>query len=114
MNFIEKKADMAVASIPHTVHIPYAVLKNNRKSNFNVKSFVEKPTQTYYANAGIYIIKKEIIDRIPCDTFYNATDLLDDLLANNFNVIHNPIYGYWIDIGRPEDYAKAEEIVKHL
>ena len=110
-NFIDENADMAVATIPYTVKIPYAIFEKDKKL---IKGYQEKPNNTYYANAGIYLLKKEFINLIPNDTLFNATDLIDIFLQQSLKVIHNPIVGYWIDIGRIEDYQKAKEIHRHL
>ena len=47
-----------VASIPYEVNLPYAIFDADDR---NVSAFKEKPNYTYFANAGIYLIKKEII-----------------------------------------------------
>jgi dTDP-glucose pyrophosphorylase len=109
--FKEEDADMAVAAIPYNINIPYAILGYEGDQ---IKSFQEKPSFTHYANAGIYIIKKELIGKIPVDTFFNTTDLLEVLLAENRKVIKYPIIGYWIDIGKHEDFNKAQEFAKHI
>ncbi len=111
LSFINENADMAVASIPYSVDIPYAIMELNDNC---ITSFKEKPKNTYYANAGIYLIKKEIVSMIPKNSFSNATDLMDGILAINGRLIHHPITGYWIDIGKHDDYNKAKEIIKHL
>ena len=51
---------------------------------------------------------------IPKDTFFNATDFMDRLIAEGRNVIRYPLSGYWIDIGNKQEYAKAQDLVKHL
>jgi NDP-sugar pyrophosphorylase family protein len=79
-----------------------------------VISFKEKPNYTYYANAGIYLIKKEILDVIPKETVFNATDLLDEVIADNKRLIHYPIRGYWLDIGKHEDFEKAMRDIEHI
>jgi len=109
--FLEKEADMAIATVPYTVSIPYAIL--NEQDGF-IRSFKEKPSNTHYANAGIYLIKKELISRIPKNQFYNTTDLMQYAIESNKKIIHNPLVGYWIDIGKNEDLIRAQEIVKHL
>jgi NDP-sugar pyrophosphorylase family protein len=109
--FEKADANMAVASIPYSVDIPYAIMELNDDC---ITSFKEKPKNTYYANAGIYLIKKENLLLIPKDTFFNSTDLMDSILAKNGKLIHSPITGYWIDIGKHDDYNKAKEIIKHL
>ncbi|PCJ84837.1 MAG: nucleotidyltransferase [Flavobacteriales bacterium] len=111
LTFIEKKADMAVASIPYKIRVPYATLEVNDNI---VNSFKEKPTFTYYSNAGIYLMKKELVDFIPKNTRFDATDLMEKVIAEKLKLISYPILGYWLDIGRPEDYEKAQEDIKHL
>ncbi|WP_316763108.1 nucleotidyltransferase family protein [Pedobacter aquatilis] len=104
LEFIKLDADLAVLTIPYQVNIPYAVLETN---NGNVKSFREKPTYTYYSNGGIYLIKKEMLQYIPENTFFNATDLMEELIKNELKVISFPFSGYWLDVGKHEDFEKA-------
>ncbi len=111
MAFKESNADMAIASIPYTVNIPYAIFELKKKQ---VISFKEKPANTHYANAGIYLLRKEMVDAIPYNQFYNTTDLMQHSINNKKRIIHNPLIGYWIDIGKHEDLIKAQEIVKHI
>lgn len=111
IDFQTTSADMAVASIPYTVDIPYAIME---LTDNVITSFKEKPKNTYYANAGIYLIRKKSLFYIPKKTFFNATDLMDSIIRNKGKLIHSPITGYWIDIGKHDDYNKAREIIKHL
>lgn len=111
VNFIELNADFAVVTIPYKVDIPYAVLETN---NGHVMSFKEKPSYTYYSNGGIYLMKKSILNYIPKNTFYNSTDLMDHLIRNGKKVISYHFAGYWLDIGKTEDYAKAQRDIKIL
>lgn len=109
--FIIKQADFAVLTIPYQVSIPYAVLETNEG---NVKSFKEKPTYTYYSNGGVYLMKREILKFIPKDTFFDATDLMEELIKNNLKVISFPFSGYWLDVGKHEDFKKAQEDIKYI
>lgn len=111
LDFLEKEADMAVVTIPYQVNIPYAVMET---VNNHVVSFKEKPTYTYYSNGGIYIIKKEVLSKIPKDTFFDATDLMEQVIQEGGKLISYPVRQYWLDIGKPEDYKKAQEDIKHL
>lgn len=110
--FLKEGADMVIASTSYHVDIPYAVLEV--KNNSQVSSLKEKPRYTYYSNAGIYIFKKEFLNLIPEGEFFNVTDLIDRLLELNKKVISFPIMGYWLDIGKHEDFVKAQEDIKHL
>lgn len=111
VHFREHDADMSVAAVPYTVSIPYGIFDLEGR---NIQGVKEKPSYNYYANAGIYLLKKEIIDLIPDNKFFNATDLIELLINKGYKVIRFPLTGYWIDIGKPEDYKKAQELVKHL
>jgi NDP-sugar pyrophosphorylase family protein len=103
---------MAVAAVPYYVDIPYAVLETNIDNE--VLSLKEKPRYIYYSNAGIYLFKKELINLIPKDEFFNATDLMEKVIAEGRKLINFPILNYWLDIGKMPDYLKAQEDIKHL
>lgn len=111
ISYKDSGADMSIATTSYNVNIPYAVLD---VENGNVKSFKEKPTYTYYSNAGIYLIKKDLIKEIPENEFYNATDLISKLITQKRNVVTYSILGYWLDVGKHEDYNKAQEDIKHI
>lgn len=111
LHFKEHEADMSVAAIPYSVSVPYGIFELNGR---NIKGIHEKPTYNYYANAGIYLIKRKLLDRIPDNIFFNATDFIEVLIREQMKVVRYPITGYWIDIGKHEDYKKAQELVKHL
>lgn len=107
----EHDAEMSVAAVPYTVSIPYGIFDLEGR---NIQGLIEKPTYNYYANAGIYLIKREVLDLIPDDTFFNATDLIEKLISEGKKVIRFPLNGTWIDIGNPQEYQKANELVKHI
>ncbi len=111
LHFKEHEADMSVAAVPYTVSVPYGIFDLEGR---NIQGLIEKPTYNYYANAGIYLIKRSALDMIPEDTFFNATDLIEKLIADGKKVIRFPLNGTWIDIGNPQEYQKANELVKHL
>ena len=110
-HFIEKDADMLVAAIPYSINVPYGIFDLD---GWNIKGIKEKPTYNYYANAGIYLIKKNLLNLIPDGVFFNATDFMDLLVSKGKTVVRYPLVGYWIDIGKPEDYRKAQDLVKHI
>ena len=111
LDFLKQEADLAVLSIPYQVSIPYAVLET---SNGQIKSFKEKPTYTYYSNGGVYLLKKEMLNFIPKNSFFNATDLIEELIKNNQKVVSFPFSGYWLDVGKHEDFEKAQIDIKHI
>lgn len=111
LHFQQHDAEMSVAAIPYNVSIPYGILDLDGR---NIHGLLEKPKYTYYANAGIYLIKRSALNEIPEDTFFNATDLVEKLIAEGKTVIRYPLNGTWIDIGNPQEYQKANDLVKHL
>ena len=111
LHFQHHDAEMSVAAIPYDVSIPYGILDLDGR---NVQGLLEKPKYNYYANAGIYLIKRRALDEIPVDTFFNATDLIEKLIGEGKKVIRYPLNGTWIDIGNPQEYQKAKDLVKHL
>lgn len=111
LHFMENDADMSAVAVPYTISIPYGVFDLDGRV---VKGVQEKPILNYYANAGIYLFKRKFLDFIPEGEFFNATDLIDVLVEKGHKVVRFPLTGYWIDIGKHEEYKKAQELVKHL
>ena len=111
LHFKEHDAEMSVAAVPYTVSVPYGIFDLDGRE---IQGLIEKPTYNYYANAGIYLIKSSALNEIPDETFFNATDLIEKLIAEGKKVIRFPLNGTWIDIGNPQEYKKANELVKHI
>ena len=110
LHFKEHDADMSVAAVSYDVSVPYGILDLEGR---NIKGVLEKPTYNYFANAGIYLIKKEMLGLIPNDIVFNATDLIELLVKNSKKVVRFPLNGTWIDIGNPQEYQKAKDLLKH-
>ena len=111
LHFQSHDAEMSVAAVPYNVSIPYGILDLNGRE---IKGLIEKPKYNYYANAGIYLIKKSALAEIPDEEFFNATDLIEKLIAQGKKVIRYPLNGTWIDIGNPQEYERAKDLVKHI
>jgi NDP-sugar pyrophosphorylase family protein len=105
-------ANMSVASIPYRVQVPYAVLEAQEE---RVLGFVEKPGYNYYVSAGMYLISRDALKQwLPQSGFYNATDFMEKLIAEQGKLIHYPHTGYWLDIGKYADYIQAQEDIKYI
>ncbi len=111
LHFQQHDAEMSVAAIPYNVSIPYGILDLDGR---NILGLLEKPKYNYYANAGIYLIKRRALDEVPEAAFFNATDLVEKLIGEGKKVIRYPLNGTWIDIGNPQEYQKANDLVKHI
>lgn len=111
IHFSDNQADMSVAAVPYSVSVPYGIFELEGR---NIRGIKEKPIYNYYANAGIYLIRKELLDLIPENEFFDATDFMNLLITKGYKVIRYPITGYWLDIGKFEDFNKAQELVNHM
>ena len=111
LHFQQHDADMSVAAVPYNISIPYGILDLDGR---NIKGLLEKPQYNYYANAGMYLIKRKELENIPEGRFFNATDFVEKMLSDGKRVIRYPLNGTWIDIGTPQEYQKAKDLVTHL
>lgn len=105
-----EKADVTIAAIPYSVSVPYAILATDGRE---VRSLEEKPTYSYYANAGIYIFSNRLLNSILPGTPTDAPELIEKAISEGGKVVFFPIDGTWIDIGSPADFHHAEELMRH-
>ena len=111
LHHIAERADITIASIPYTVSIPFAILRGDGNA---IASLEEKPTFTYQANAGIYMINSRLLDEITPGERIDAPDFVEQAIAKGCRVTGFPINGTWIDIGSPDDFRQAELLMKQL
>src|SRR6266581_5843468 len=74
-----------------------------------LRDFKEKPTARYEVSMGVYMINRDVLGFIPEGRQYGFDDLMNDLLGAHRKVDVKPFDGYWLDIGRADDYAQAIE-----
>lgn len=103
-------ADITIAVIPYQVSVPFAILQTDGN---DVLALDEKPTYSYLANAGIYIVGNDLLRALPTDRRTDATDLIDRAIADGRRVVYHVIDGTWLDVGSPSDFARAAELMRH-
>lgn len=101
-------ADLTMGAVPYTVSVPFAIMQMEGK---RVKGLEEKPTYNYFANGGVYIMKRSLLQRIAKGEYLDAPDFVSALIADGGEVGCYPIEGTWIDIGSPDDYRYANELM---
>ena len=79
-----------------------------------VSDIEEKPDLVNYILAGIYYMKPDIFNYIPDDQYYGMDHLIKSLLAHKIKIAKYQLTEYWLDIGRPIDYEKAQDFFKNL
>jgi NDP-sugar pyrophosphorylase family protein len=97
-----------MGAVPYTVSVPFAIMQMEGK---RVKGLEEKPTYNYFANGGVYIMKRSLLQRIAKGEYLDAPDFISALIADGGEVGCYPIEGTWIDIGSPDDYRYANELM---
>ncbi len=88
----------------YDMEVPYGVVNID---NNKIISIEEKPTHSFFVNAGIYMLSPTVIKNIPKNEFYDMPTLFDKLINSNENTISFPMHEYWLDIGRIEEFEKA-------
>ena len=84
--------------------VPFGVV---RIKDTKILSIDEKPKHKFFVNAGIYMFDPEILEYIPKNEFYDMPTLFKKLIDKNKKVISFPLREYWLDVGRIEEYEKA-------
>jgi dTDP-glucose pyrophosphorylase len=100
----QQMADITVAVVEHTVHIPYGVIETN---GFSIRAQREKPNYVYFINAGFYVVSRHVAAMVPKDEYFDMPELIDLANRKNLKSVVYPVSEYWSDIGRPEDLEAA-------
>ncbi|HMG44024.1 MAG TPA: sugar phosphate nucleotidyltransferase [Acidimicrobiales bacterium] len=102
------RADVTVAAYSRTIQIDFGVLELTAGDD-SIVGFREKPTLDYTVSMGVYGLARRVLDRFEPGLPLGFDDLLLDQLASGTPPQSFPYEGFWLDIGRPEDYDRANE-----
>lgn len=114
IHHISHEADITIAAIPYQVSVPFAILSSDGNSPDRVTGLEEKPSYSYFANAGIYIFSNKLLRMIPKEGHTDATEVIEQAIADGLTVTQFPLNGTWIDIGSPSDFRQANELIKYV
>ena len=112
-NHLGSKALMTIATYKRTSKMDFGVIDIN-KSNGIVKGFKEKPEYELDVSMGVYILNKKVLEIIPRNKKFGFDDLILEMLKEGQTIKVYPYNGYWLDIGRPDDYEKANKDIEKL
>lgn len=107
----ENEADATMCVRKYDYQIPYGVV--NGEGN-KITSMIEKPIQRYFVNAGIYVISPRVIQSVPTDHYIDMPSLLEQHMNERDNIVMFPIHEYWLDIGRIDDFNRAQADIRSL
>jgi len=100
----KSKATMCVRE--YDFQVPYGVVNIDKGE---IVAIDEKPVHKFFVSAGIYMLDETVLDSIPKDEFYDMPTLFELLIENKGKVMSFPLREYWLDIGRLEEYKKAND-----
>lgn len=104
---VNSGCELTVATKTRTDRIDYGVLELDPGNR--VVRFEEKPSVTHAVSMGLYVFSRTVLNRVPLGRRYGFDDLMHHLLAEQVAIHAFPYDGFWLDIGRPEDYERALE-----
>ncbi|HEY3974981.1 MAG TPA: nucleotidyltransferase family protein [Candidatus Sulfotelmatobacter sp.] len=107
----EHAAAMTVAVREYGFDVPYGVVETD---GLHVTAVTEKPTVKFFVNAGIYLISPSARALIPSGQHFDMPQLIDILVQSRSKVVSFPVWEYWLDIGRHEDYERAQHDVQSM
>jgi len=86
--------------------IPYGVIETK---DTQITSIIEKPTQKFFVNAGIYLLNPEVLNYVPKNEYYDMPTLFENIIEQQKKVLSSASDEYWLDIGQHHDFVKANE-----
>lgn len=109
---LKSKAALTIAAYQRHSQADYGVLSVDE--NGQVVGFNEKPVFNFVVSMGIYVFSKKILNFVPAKRAYGFDSLMYELLDKGAAVSSYPYDGYWLDIGRHDDYDRANNDVEKI
>jgi NDP-sugar pyrophosphorylase family protein len=104
----EQNAALTIATHRRSVKVDLGLLEFD--SNHRITNFIEKPENVYQVSMGIYVYEPSVLKHIEHGKFLDFPELVLRLIARGERVCAFPSDALWLDIGRPDDYARAQEL----
>jgi dTDP-glucose pyrophosphorylase/CBS domain-containing protein len=100
----ENDAQLTVGVRRYGIEVPFGIVETE---GVHVTSIVEKPVLRYLINAGIYMVDPAVCKLVPLNQRFDMPDLIEAVIESGMRVISFPVREYWLDIGRIEQYQRA-------
>lgn len=105
MDFHMQNVSIATMGVrEYDFQVPYGVVNVD---GINIKSIVEKPVHNFFVSGGVYVLSADVLRYIPKNEFFDMPTLFEKIIADGQKSISFPIREYWLDIGRVEEFEKA-------
>lgn len=110
---VKEGCDLTVTTFRRDAKIDLGVIEVDEKT-LRAVGFREKPTYHFNVSTGVYVYNRALLERVPDDKPYGLDNLVLDMLKDKIPINTYPHSGYWLDIGRPDDYEKANQDAEKL
>lgn len=101
---LESRVDATMGVREYDFQLPFGVVKTD---GTKIESVSEKPLQKFFVNAGVYVLNPSVLDFVPKESFQDMPDLFNHIIEQKLETSVFPIREYWLDIGRLDDFEKA-------
>ncbi len=102
---IENNSDATMCVRDYEIKVPFGVIEGD---GHTITDIVEKPTYRYFVNAGIYVISHKVIQSLTKNEYLDMPTLFEQQRQKGSHILKFPIHEYWLDIGRHDDFKKAQ------
>jgi len=109
---VESDNDITVAVFDRDSKIDFGVLRTDEGGR--IVGFEEKPVYHFTVSMGVYVISRRLLEIVPDDTPFGFDDLMLACIEQGRKAVGYPHGGYWLDIGRPSDYERANDLAAEL
>lgn len=101
---IEHQATATMCVREYNFQVPYGVVQIDKH---RLVGIVEKPNQKFFVSAGVYVLDPAVLDVVPQNSYYDMPTLFEKLINKDYETAVFPIREYWLDIGRVDDFKRA-------
>lgn len=109
---VAARADVSVSVYKRETEVDFGVLKYDQ--DMVLQEFQEKPRIMFDVSMGIYCLAKRVVEKLPRGGAYGFDNLMIDGIRQKSNIRISPFDGYWLDIGRADDYEYADQNFEQL
>ncbi len=108
---VKQHSDATMCVRDYEIKVPFGVIEG---AGHEITNIVEKPTYRYFVNAGIYVISNHIIESLPNNEHLDMPTLFEQKQKMGCKTLKFPIHEYWLDVGRHDDFNKAQSDIYEL
>ena len=109
---VDHDADITVATFERDSKIDFGVLETDE--NDRIVGFAEKPVYHFSVSMGLYVLNRRLLEIVPDDAPFGFDNLMLACVEHGRKALSYPHRGFWLDIGRPDDYEQAKENAEEL